>query len=223
MSNSIKMAGVAVLGAGIGFAIGFKLAEKRLGEEFEKRLNEETAEMREFYQAVKKPYASPADAVKELIPEENTDLRTNGNRVQYNKLGPKEKEFPEPMEVVAGESGVVIQNVFDNGQPRIISQDEFMANDPGHEQATLTYYEKSDQVCGEADEPIDNSELVVGLEFKENFGKDSSDPNVVHVRNDGLHMDFEVIRSEGSYEEEVLGIEKDDSSIPPHKRVIRGR
>jgi hypothetical protein len=218
------MAGAAVVGAGIGFVVGFKLTEKRLAAEFEKRLEDETSGMREFYQTVRKPYASPEEAVKDLIPETNTDPRTSGNRVQYNKLTAGDKPLPEPMPVVtAGESGVVVENVFDREGPRIITQDEFMANEPEHEQITLTYYEKSDQVCGESDEPIDNSDIVIGLEFKTNFGKDSSDPNVVHIRNDKLHMDFEVLHSEGSYEEEVLGVQE-DSTVPPHKRVrLEGR
>jgi hypothetical protein len=219
MNEQIKLAGVALLGAGVGFAVGYKLLEKRLAEQFDQRLEQETHDMREFYQTVRQPYASPEDAVKELVlPEVAKDPRVKNNATQYNKIVPSTdeglREFKEPTPPAP-----VVQNVFDANGPRLITQDEFMQNEPEHQQATLTYYEASDQLCGEADEPIDNEELVVGLQYKEKFGWNSSDENVVHIRNSGLHMDFEVLRSEGSYEKEVLGVE--DDSIPPHKRVGR--
>lgn len=216
MNQSIKLAGIAVVGAGIGFAVGYKIAEKQMSARFEERLAEETQGMKEFYETVRKPYASPEDAVKELIEEAPgpVDPRVPNGRVQYHKVQPK----PAEDEVIDIPEKQPVQNVFSKVDPYIIDQEAFMANDPEHTQTTLTYYEKSDQVCGEADEPIDNSEIVVGTLFKTRFGEGSSDKNVVHVRNDDLRMDFEVVRSEGSYEEEVLG-ETPDSSVPPHKRV----
>lgn len=218
MNQSIKLTGVAVVGAGVGFAVGFKIAEKKLTDRFEKRLHEETEGMKEFYQTVRKPYASPQEAVKELIPEApvSKDPRVSNGRTQYNKVPLKTEE--EGVDIPDQPTPPVVQNVFDNDAARIITQDVFMANDPGHQQATLTYYEKSDQLCGEADDPIDNADLVVGTEYKTSFGEHSSDENVVHVRNNGLRMDFEIVRSFGSYEEEVLG-DVPDSSVPPHKRV----
>jgi hypothetical protein len=220
MDNKIKLAGVSLLSAGIGFVVGYKLVEKKLEAQFEERLDKETAGMREFYTAAKKPYATPEEAVKDLIPSSGTDPRVKNEKTQYHKVvateGYDNSEEPPVQKVVAGESIPVVQNVFDD-KPVIITQDVFMINEPGHEQATLTYYVGSDQLCGERDEPIENADMVVGTEFSENFGKDSSDPNVVHIRNVGLHMDFEVLRSEGSYEAEVLG--QVDNTVPPHKRV----
>jgi hypothetical protein len=220
MNQSIKLTGVAVVGAGIGFVVGFKVAEKKLSDRFEKRLDEETEGMKEFYQTVRKPYASPQEAVKDLIPEApvSKDPRVQNGKTQYHKVQPTVGEhevvdIPDKQPVAPP-----VQNVFDNDGPRIIDQEVFMANEPDHQQSTLTYYEKSDQLCGEADDPIDNAELVVGTEYKEKFGEGSSDENIVHVRNYGLHMDFEVVRSFGSYEEEVLGAVP-DNSVPPHKRV----
>lgn len=210
MNDAIKMAGAGLLGAGVGFIVGYKLLEKRLSDSFDERLAEETKDMREAYTNLRQPYTSPEEAVKQLIlPEVAAELATNKGKTQYDKIVPLKKDVEE----------VVHQNVFDAGGPMLITQDAFMANDPGHTQATLTYYEASDQLCGEADDPIDNAEIVVGLEFKNKFGWESSDDNTVHVRNVGLQMDFEIVRSEGSYEEEVMGIT--DTSIPPHKRVGR--
>lgn len=216
MNENVKIIAAGLLGAGIGFAVGYKVLEKRLEQAFDERLAEETKDMREVYQNLKQPYSSPEEAVRELIvPEVAKDPRVqNGAKIAYDKVQPK-VDIPEQPEVV--------QNVFSRTGPYLISQDAFMANetDPEHVQATLTYYEQSDQVCGEKDEPIDNSDLVIGTEFKEKFGWESSDANTVHVRNEDLHMDFEVVRSEGSYEQEVLGQAPPDISVPPHKRVGR--
>lgn len=210
MNETIKLAGVGILGAGVGFVAGYKLLEKRLEKSFDERLVEETKDMREAYQNLRQPYASPEEAVKELILPKVAAAQSNG-KTQYDKIIPKQPK-----------DETVVQNVFETSGPRLITQDEFMANEPEHQQATLTYYEGSDQLCGEADEPIDNEEIVVGLQYKVKFGWNSSDKHTVHVRNDDLHMDFEIVRSEGSYEEEVLG--EGDQSVPPHKRVrLEGR
>lgn len=220
MNETIKLAGVAVVSLGIGFVVGSKVLEKRLEASFDERLAEETKDMREAYQNLKQPYASPEEAVRDLIlPKVAEGIQQNG-KTQYHKVPIAQ------VEVVEDEHGVkavpVVQNVFETAGPRLITQDEFMANEPDHQQATLTYYEGSDQLCGEADEPIDNEEIVVGLQYKTRFGWNSSDDNTVHIRNDALHMDFEVVKSEGSYEQEVLG--QPDQSIPPHKRVkLEGR
>lgn len=219
MNEGIKLAGAAAVSAGIGFVVGYKLLEKRLEKQFDERLEQETKDMREVYQNLKQPYSSPEEAVEALVvPKLAEDPRVKNGKTAYHKVEPK-IEIPE-QEVVVN-STTIVQNVFDTTGPRLITQDEFMANEtePEHQQVTVTYYAGSDQLCGERDEPIDNAELVVGTEFKTKFGWESSDPHTVHVRNEGLHMDFEVVRSEGSYEEEVLG--QTDPSIPPHKRVGR--
>lgn len=219
MNQTIKLAGIGLLGAGIGFVVGYKVLEKKLEKAFDERLVAETEGMREFYTKARQPYASPEEAVADLIkPPKNKDPRTNGNKVQYNKVVPHTEIKPE--NVVMPTAPPVVQNVFETDGPVLITQDAFMANDPEHEQATLTYYEGSDQLCGEKDEPIDNEKIVTGTEYKTKFGWESSDENTVHVRNDALHMDFEIVRSEGSYEEEVLG-QQVDTSIPPHERVRR--
>ena len=212
MNENIKLVGVAAVSAGVGFVVGYKLLERRLEQQFDERLAEETKDMREVYQNLKQPYATPEEAVNALVaPAVAKDPRLGNGKVAYDKIAPK-VDIPE--------APAVVVNVFDGTGPKLITQDEFMANDPEHEQATLTYYEKSDQLCGEKDEPVDNAEIVAGTEYKSKFGWESSDDNTVHVRNEGLHMDFEIVRSEGSYEEEVLG-EDPDKSLPPHKRVGR--
>jgi hypothetical protein len=218
MSRSLKAAGVAILGTGVGFAIGYKFAEKRLGARFEERLETETAGMKEFYTNVKQKYDTPEEAAAALIPqpeeEVSVDPRARHHKVQYHKIV-KEEHYGDPLDEFAeaceiDETVTVRSNVFDDqppGTPRIITQDQFMANENGYEQATLTFYAKGGVLTDQRDEAIDNAVDVVGDLFLVNFGEGSSDPNVVHVRNDKLYMDFEIVRSERSYNEDVLGLE----------------
>lgn len=224
MNQSVKMAGIAVVGAGIGFAVGFKVAERRLGAEFDKRLEEETREMREFYSSVKQKYETPEEAVAALIPEkkEPEDPRVPNSRTQYNKIVKETYvDIPDPSEAEI-EKAEQARNVFDDKArnpdvPYLISQEEFMANDPGYEQATLTYYEKGGVLTDQRDDVIDNPKDVLVPDFATRFGYESSDDNTVHVRNEKLQMDFEVCRSERSYEEDVLG--QTDDPVSPHRKV----
>ena len=213
MNQSLKMAGVAVLGAGVGFAIGYKVAEKQLGERFETRLEEETADMREFYTSHKKTYDTPEEAAAALIPqpeEAPEDPREKTQKVQYHKIVANKgydgvNVFKEGCEV---EEPEVHRNVFDeqpHDGPVIITQEDFMANETGYEQATLTYYVKGDTLTDQRDEIFENAIDVVGPLAVHNFGEGSSDPNTVHVRNSRLQMEFEIVKSDRSYEEDVLG------------------
>lgn len=213
MNESLKIAAGSIAGVALGLAVGYKVAEKRLSVQFEERLERETAEMKTFYKAVKQPYSTPEEAVKELIPEPapvSQDPREKAQKVQYNKVVLTEKyavDDTEEGELAAAEQ--IVSNVFDKPRdttkPYIITQDEYMANDPGHEQMTLTWYNKGKVLVDVRDTPIDSVDQVVGVQFKTNFGTDSSDPNIVHVRNESINIDFEILYSERSFEEDVLG------------------
>lgn len=227
VNQSLKIAGVATLSAGVGVVVGYKIAEKRLVAQFEERLETETAGMKEFYTNVKQKYDTPEEAAAALIPqveETSQDPRQKNQRVQYNKIVKEEKydgidEFVEGQPAV--DQGIVHRNVFDDpppGDPRIITQEDFMANETGYEQATLTFYEKGGVLADTRDEVIENADDVVGRIFSSNFGEGSSDPNVVHIRNDRIQMEFEVVRSENSYERDVLG---QDDMETPSQRVRR--
>jgi hypothetical protein len=120
----------------------------------------------------------------------------------------------------SGEEEIVKRNIFDNHgrsddydldrsnrsseQPYILSQDEYMDAEPQYSQNSLTFYEKDGVLADNRDQPITDINMVVGLENLQ-FGKASGDMNIVYVRNDNLEVDFEILRSVGSYAEEVFG------------------
>lgn len=93
-------------------------------------------------------------------------------------------------------------------KPYIIHQDEYIAGGDeqydSYSQTTLTYYALDDVLCDEHSVPIDRYEKVVG---KLLFGHGSSDPSVVYVRNEKNKAEYEILKLDGHYRIEVLGLE----------------
>jgi len=86
----------------------------------------------------------------------------------------------------------------------ILHRDEFYEDEMSFTQVTLTYYEGDNIVCDEDDTPIYNYQAVIG---EMNFGHGSGDPNVFYVRNLKLKAEYEIVKDEGHYSVEVLGLE----------------
>lgn len=103
--------------------------------------------------------------------------------------------------------------------PYVISQDEYFENTPGFEQTTLTYHAKDDTLADEKSQPIEDH-TAVGDDNLNRFGHGSRDPKIVHVRNESLSLDFEIVRSEGSFAEDVFGFTPTDGEIKHGQRRV---
>jgi hypothetical protein len=88
--------------------------------------------------------------------------------------------------------------------PYVIHQEEFINDEMGYHQETLTYYSGDDIMADSHDTPIYGYGDLMG-ELK--FGHGSRDKNVVYIRNEGIHMEWEVLRHSGHFSIEVLGLE----------------
>lgn len=88
--------------------------------------------------------------------------------------------------------------------PYVLHVDEFMADEMDFRQEQLTFYAGDDVLVDAQENPIYNWAELIG-ELK--FGYGSNDPNVVYVRNEGIHMEWEIVREPGAYSIEVLGLE----------------
>lgn len=89
-------------------------------------------------------------------------------------------------------------------QPYILHHEEFLQDEMGLSQSTVTYYVGDNIMTDELDKPIFNWQQLMG-ELK--FGHGSKDRNVVYIRNEAMGMEWEVLRHEGMYSVEVLGLE----------------
>lgn len=102
--------------------------------------------------------------------------------------------------------------------PYIITIDEYMDDDQGYSQSTLTYYKGDDVLTDELDMPIYNAERIASPLI---FGKGSRDPSIVYIRNERLEAEYEVIIDHGYFQVEILGQEFESSfdvqKAPLHK------
>lgn len=141
-------------------------------------------------------------------------------------LGAVEEEVEEPEDAPT----VVVNNVFVNGEPLdpedfdmeveleyrknnvtyVVTEDEYTSNDEHYETTTLTYFESDRILIDDDEKPIDDVEQTVGVENLKRFGHGAGDVDIVFIANDARQMMYEVLRSYGSYREEVMGLEPED-------------
>lgn len=88
--------------------------------------------------------------------------------------------------------------------PYVIHRDEFLLEEMGYEQTTVTYYAGDDIMTDVNDVPIYNHGVLIS---PLKFGHGSGDQNVVYIRNESLELEWEVLLHTGRYEVEVLGLE----------------
>ena len=108
--------------------------------------------------------------------------------------------------------------------PYVIHADEYITNESGFRQATVTYYQGDDIMTDQLDTPIYNYNQVFG-ELK--FGHGSKDPNAVFIRNESMRQEWEVLLHTGHYAIEVQGLHADavqDGELLHHQtpRKFRG-
>lgn len=230
-NNPAVVIGVAVVAAGVAGFVAWKISEKRTSAKYEDILAQEIEQAKEFYMRLGKggEFSTPESAVEALVPSEVVSAVSNyqgrEGGIRYDK--PSDVPLPEPLEesvqVVATEKtlNIFVESATDPSvwdynhevahrdpeKPYVISLAEFQENEEGNEQQTLQYYQGDDVLCDSRDEPIDAVDYTVGDDNLVRFGHGSEDANVVYIRNERLDTDFEVLRSPGHYQKEVLGIE----------------
>lgn len=200
-----------------GALIGYGVAGKRLATKYQKLADDEIAAMHKHY-ILKQRANAPKPGLDEVI-------QANGYGAPQAQVADKPAETSEP---ARGEPTVVVQNIFNNGepediwdyatevksrnaaQPYIIHVDEFKEGHEEHEQSTLTYFTGDDVLCDERDTPIDDVDALVGLDNLERFGHGSNDPNALYIRNEPLGRDIEIVRSSGKFATEVHGFNDDE-------------
>lgn len=195
-----------------GFAIGYFVAKHHLEQHYVDLANEEIKDAKEYY---------------ESVADEKTHLTTapddGRERIFYNTLRSYQQgDVPATEDqFVQATAQEVLQTIWREdkdmeeltaistphaGNPYIVPVHVFMANELGHSQETLTYYEGDRILSDDQDDPVEDVESTVGMRNLV-FGHLSNDENVVYVRNERLTLDFEICRSYGSFAKEVHDID----------------
>lgn len=244
-NNPWFIAGALVVGAAVGGFIAYKIAVKKTALKYEVVLAEEIEAAKEFYKRLDKAgeFETPESAVAALAPEVVVETATEAlvsyqgrERVAYNR--PEDIVVTPPAE----DPRPPIKNVFAESDPRdwdyaaeqkareenpgvpyVISFEEFEENPDSHEQLTLTYYAGDDTLADDKDSVVDNPNYTVGDDNLARFGHGSNDNKVVYIRNERVSADFEVLRSEGSYSVEVLGMTENELRHSSTRHVNRLR
>ena len=216
----LSFLGGAAIGALICFAI--------LKEKYEELANEEIENIKDYYQ---KEMEKIDDAYEEeldnLINTMNRDMYEHDKRegtktyVDYvKKYSPDEivkdkyydMPYPDVIDEDYHEDDELPEDPPENDlqyeKPFVISREEFDEEYPHFDKITITYYAEDDVLADEQDEIIPDIEAVVGYDSLSRFGDMSDDDCVVYVRNGRLGADYEIILTQESYSESVLGIMK---------------
>lgn len=102
-----------------------------------------------------------------------------------------------------------VQESLDTEKPRIISRESYENEYLNFHKESLVYFMKDNVLVDDRDEVIDNVEQILGSSALDSFGEGSEDDDIVYVRNTSMQCDFEVVRENMSYRENVLGISED--------------
>ena len=202
MYTRIHILLAALTGATAGVAGGYFFAKKRLEARYEALVEQEIEETREYLAKRHKidEFETPAKALAAL-----------GKAVDQTKIDPR----PSVEALIRGmgyrSAEKALEEVVARGPdaPYVLREDEYMENDSGYDQKTLTYYAGDDTLAEEDDEIIDDVERVVGKANLDKFGELSGDSRVCYVRNEKLQVEYEIILHDGTYAEVVQGIVKE--------------
>lgn len=214
----------AVLGTGLGSVLGWLLSRRSM----EKEIAREVAGVRKYYadkasaeaaagedgDSGERPEATVADHGR-ILASGRVITKIENPRVTI-VLDPDNPAL-EGFERVGSGDDEEEDDDDDDSPPESVSRDttkpyaitgeEFLTEFEDFNKISLTFYMGDGTLCDERDAPIRDTSIV-GKGFADFFGQDPADPDIIHVRNEKLTVDFEIARRHGTYTEEVLGYGK---------------
>lgn len=214
--TSLFTAGAFLAGGIVGAVAGFKFAERRLMDEFNEAVEQERSSIAAMY-AARQPYASPQEALDELVNDPTVVEATKsmveamGNKepIAYHKIKPSSVQA-KPVEEVETPDPIQEMNIFEQNQEpneiHVIPQLEFEHGGEEFQKVSLTYYVEDKVLADQTDDTFDVVEDIIG-DGVLHFGRESNDENVVYIRNARISVDYEVTRDPGSYWRTVHGME----------------
>lgn len=224
-----------VAGAGVGSAVTYKVAKEKLERMFEVQLDEELAKTKEYYDRkyMVGDYADPSTALKKLHPEAEIELEGGAIEAHSALADYRGETVENPPETDEDAEELIRQeiakgkkkNIFDNApepfdweaemahreaisdsEPYIITLQEY-TEDADFDEIALTYYEGDGVLTTPDDQVVHDVQGTIGGLENLRFGYGSEDGNIVYIRNPRTQSNMEVVRSENSYEVEVLGVD----------------
>ena len=175
-------------GAAIGSVVSWKLLE----EKYRRIADEEIQRQVEYYKNKDK-----TDVISDEEPaEEASEIDESAT--------PGQIELQEYMDKVvdlgySNYSKTEIKEVSSVKKPYVIEPEEFGEID--YYDAETLYYYADGVLTDDGGNPIEDAEDMVGLDYMDHFGDHEDDS--VHIRNDELKIDYEILRSPENYSDDV--------------------
>lgn len=192
-----------LLGMGLGAGLTIQLLE----DEYNENIDREVAKARRYFDKLHKrgEYDDPIALVEakglEIVEAKITAEEYVTTEAVVAEVGTK-SVFNDPRPVDIGEEIVRPDPL----RPYVLTADEFYSNVEEWEEDNLNYYEFDGVLTDKNDNELLESDDIVGDDNLLKFGHGSNDPNVVYIRNPKKRIQYEVIRTKGSYGEIVHGI-----------------
>jgi len=189
MNNAVKNAFIFIAGAAIGSVVTTKLLKTK----YEQFAQAEIDSVKEVYSHREVKLTEEIDEAHEKMREnrKNEDPLVGIYKKTVDTLGYTNYSDISKKEEKKAEH-------HDPTHPYVISPEDFGEYDE-YDRISLIYY--SDKILAENDEIVDDVENTVGFDSLNHFGDFEDD--AVHVRNDKLHCDYEILRVDEKYSDSV--------------------
>lgn len=202
MNENLSKMFIFAVGAAIGSVVTLVFAKKY----YQRIADEEIDSMREYFQ---RHSSDQKESREDNAESENQDV--DSGHVQYetvvSDLGYTAKKssdyvnyatLAEPIRNFGTTSNRVTEEVDDVERPYVISPEEFGECD--YNEISLTYYTDG-VLTDEEDNPIEDVDDAVGLDFADHFGEYEDDS--VFIRNDLRRVDFEILADLRKYSDVI--------------------
>lgn len=235
-SKGALVAAASALSLLAGAAAGYVVAQKK----FEKVLEQEIADLKEYYALYRKEgaYSDPEALAKfyEEQIQQQVDIQEAASIIEAEGYSGSAPIYDEPQLITQNVFTDHVQEIPDDvleieeqvkaaprtkDRPYIITKQEYDENETEYEQIVLSYFSKDDVLADAHDKPLTDNDKYVGDDNLDNFGWGSNDPNVVYVRNEKLELEFEINHSTGSFAKEVLGFNDQELRHSDGRQRIR--
>jgi len=231
--HAARYIAVGALAGGIGGVAAYFIGKRFLEAKYDEIAKAEIEEAKRFYSALNKKdeFSTPEKAVSALI---DVDAVGEAASALLSYQGDEDDENDEdvPAENTvnvflqsAADENFDLEAEMKNRSPEVayvISEEEYMANEPEHEQMAITYYAGDGVLANDKDLEIPAINHVVGPDYLK-FGHGSGDSRVVFIRNERINTDFEILKSDGKYAHEVLGLEHSDGGPRDRRQMNQPR
>lgn len=197
MNTSIKYILTFAAGAAAGAIVTRKLLVKKYEQIIQIIQEEVDSATRKFSDREAELTKNVEDLCKEISNEGKPDKKQFED---YKKLTSERAyvDYTAYSTPKAQEKEIVEESA--DQKPYVISPEEFDENE-GYSIVSLTYYADG-ILADDNDDLVDDVDNVVGIESLNHFGEFEDD--AVHVRNDRLKCDYEILRDNRKYKD-VIG------------------